>query len=123
MIRCAAIIVLLGMAGCVSAAQKAEERDDLLATAGFSARTADTPRKIAFLKSLPSHKFVVKTINGQPVYLYADPLVCRCIYFGHEDNWNRYQRERFDAGIAARKEEIAGLNEMIQYNGDDWGYF
>src|SRR5690349_15377520 len=95
----AAIIVVMSLAACAGGAQRAEQRDNMLARAGFQVRTADSARKFAFMKALPPHKFVIKTINGKLVYLYSDPLVCHCVYFGNEDNWGRYQRERFEAGL------------------------
>jgi hypothetical protein len=118
-----ALLLALVLSACTSPVEKAEQHDDMLTKAGFQYRTADSARKITFMKALPAHKFITKMINGKPVYLYSDPLVCRCIYFGNEDDWNRYQKIRFDAGIAAQRAETRGLYEMIEYNGDDWGYF
>ena len=118
-----ALALAFSLAACAEGARQAEQRDDLLARAGFQSRTADSAPKIAFMKALPPHKFVVKTINGKPVYLYADPLVCRCVYFGKEDNWGRYQRALFNQKIAAQHAETSQLYKSIEYNGDDWGYF
>src|SRR4051794_23608028 len=93
------VILALLLSACTSPVDKAEQQEDMLTRAGFQHRTADATRKIAFMKALPPHKFITKMINGKPAYLYSDPLVCRCVYFGNEDNWNRYQKIRFDAGI------------------------
>jgi hypothetical protein len=41
---------------------------DLLAAAGFQVRVADTPRRLAAIKSLPPNKFVISVVNGRPVY-------------------------------------------------------
>src|SRR4051794_24486291 len=98
----ATVLLALSLAACAGSARQVEQRDDMLARAGFQVRTADSARKIAFLKALPPHKFVIKTINGKPAYLYSDPLVCHCVYFGNEDNWGRYQRERFESGLNAQ---------------------
>jgi len=56
------------------------------ARAGFQLKAPDTPHRLAAMKGLPPNKFVTRVVNGQPVYLYADPLVCRCVYFGTQQN-------------------------------------
>ena len=77
---------LLGIAGCTTPQQQVSQKEDLLSAAGFQVRVADSPQRIAALKSLPPNKFVTRVKNGQLVYQYADPLVCRCIYFGTQQN-------------------------------------
>ena len=79
--------LILGVAGCVNPQQQAAQKEDLLAAAGFQVKIADTPQRLAAMKRLPPNKFVTKVVNGQPVYLYADPLVCKCVYFGTQQNW------------------------------------
>jgi hypothetical protein len=72
-----ALTGLLAVAGCASQQQLVGQKEDLLAAAGFQIRTADNPQRLAAMRSLPPNKFVTRVVNGQPVYLYADPLVCR----------------------------------------------
>src|SRR5882762_9807638 len=79
--------MLSGIAGCASPQQQVAQKEDLLAAAGFQVKVADTPQRLAAMKRLPPNKFVTRVVNGQPVYLYADPLVCRCVYFGAQPNW------------------------------------
>ena len=66
--------VVLSIAGCVSPQQQTVQKEDLLAAAGFQVKIADTPQRLAAMKRLPP-RFVTRVVNGQPVYLYADPLV------------------------------------------------
>jgi hypothetical protein len=75
-----ALTGLLAVAGCASQQQLVGQKEDLLAAAGFQIRVSDTPHRLAAMRSLPPNKFVTRIVNGQPVYLYADPLVCRCVY-------------------------------------------
>src|SRR5215470_18407451 len=85
--------LILGLMGCVSPQQLVGQKEDLLAAAGFQVRVADTPQRLAAMKRLPPNKFVTRVVNGQPIYQYADPLVCQCVYFGTQANWAAYQRE------------------------------
>ena len=105
--------LILGVAGCVSPQQQAAQKEDLLAAAGFQVKIADTPQRLAAMKRLPPNKFVTKVVNGQPVYLYADPLVCRCIYFGTQQNWAAYRQEIFAKQLADEALMTLGLNLAI----------
>jgi hypothetical protein len=98
-----------------AAAGRAEE--DLLAAAGFQVEIADTPQRLAAMKRLPPNKFVTKVVNGQPVYLYADPLVCRCVYFGTQQNWAAYRQEVFAKQLA----DEAQMTAMMNQEAWDWG--
>ena len=82
----AAAAAALGVAGCVSPQEQIAQKEDLLAAAGFQIRLADTPKRLAAMKTLPPNKFVMRVVNGKPIYQYADPLVCRCVYFGTQQN-------------------------------------
>jgi hypothetical protein len=107
----------LGIAGCVSPQQQVAQKEDLLAAAGFQVRVADTPQRLAALKSLPPNKFVVRVKNGQPIYQYADPLVCRCIYFGTQQNWGAYRQEVFAKQLA----DEAQMTAVMSQDNWDWG--
>ncbi|MBV8506848.1 MAG: hypothetical protein JOZ11_13695, partial [Alphaproteobacteria bacterium] len=95
-----ALTGLLGVVGCASQQQLVGHKEDLLAAAGFQIRTADNPQRLAAMRSLPPNKFATRLANGQPVYLYADPLVCRCVYFGTQQNWAAYRQEVFAKQLA-----------------------
>jgi hypothetical protein len=36
---------------------------------------------------------VRKTWNGKPVWVYADPTMCGCLYMGTQDNYDAYIKE------------------------------
>ena len=65
--------------------------DNLLTLSGFVPRFADTPAKLAHLRRLPADRVVTRTVNGKTSYLYADPVMCRCIYVGSPQAWQTYQ--------------------------------
>ena len=89
---CAAAVALAAAAifnSLVHAQQRAIDRD--LVAAGFVMRPADTPGKMAKLKSLPTHRFVGRTKDGVRYYIYADPTDCRCAFVGYQKAYDTYR--------------------------------
>jgi hypothetical protein len=109
--------LMLAIAGCVSPQQQVAQKEDLLAAAGFQVRVADTPQRLAAMKTLPPNKFVTRVVNGQPVYQYADPLVCRCVYFGNQQNWAAYRREV----LAKQLVDEAQMTALMNQDAWQWG--
>ena len=111
----------LAVVGCASQQELVGQKEDLLAAAGFQVRPADSPRRLAAMKSLPPNKFVTRIKNGQPVYQYADPLVCRCVYFGTQQNWDAYRREVFAKQLADENQMTAVMNQS-DWEWGPWGW-
>ncbi|KAB2927508.1 MAG: hypothetical protein F9K25_14135 [Candidatus Contendobacter sp.] len=91
----ALMVAALGatLAGCGSAMQQtANQQEELLMAAGFAKKPADTPEKMSRLRRVPLYEVAVRKKGDQPVYYYADPNVCRCIYLGNEINYQNYRR-------------------------------
>ncbi|HEY1301187.1 MAG TPA: hypothetical protein VGF07_11870 [Stellaceae bacterium] len=116
-----AATLLLALAGCASPTQQVGQKEDLLAAAGFQVRTADTPQRLAAMQRLPPHRFVTRAVNGAPVYLYADPLVCRCVYFGTQQNWDAYRREMLARQLANEAQMTAIMNQEA-WDFGPWGW-
>ena len=112
---------LLAIAGCASQQQLVGQKEDLLAAAGFQIRVSDTPHRLAAMRSLPPNKFVTRIRNGQPVYLYADPLVCRCVYFGTQQNWAAYRQEVL-AQQLADEAQMTALMYQSDWDMGPWGW-
>lgn len=121
------LIVGLGLAvaGCASTTatqnQHVETKDNMLAAAGFQMRLADTPSRIKSLKSLPPNKFSVLNKGGQPVFVYPDPTVCGCLYYGTMDNYSAYQQLVLNQRIASEQEMAAMMNEQAAFDFGPWG--
>ncbi|TCT00614.1 hypothetical protein [Aquabacter spiritensis] len=113
-----ATLASLTLGACVTATQN---KENMLAAAGFRMRLADTPDKIASLKTLPPHKFTVQNQNGQPVYIYADPTVCGCIYYGTQDNYANYQQMMFQQRLANQQQMTAMMNQQMAFDYGPWG--
>ena len=81
------------LAGCASAMQQtANQQEELLTAAGFSMKPANTPEKMSRLRRLPLYEVGVRSKGEQPVYYYADPNFCQCIYLGNESNYRAYRQ-------------------------------
>ena len=80
--------LIFGCAGTQAASPL--QMDELLVRAGFDLRTADTPNKLNFIKSLPEKKVVAKKENGKLYYLYVvDTSSCKCMYVGDGQDYQR----------------------------------
>lgn len=89
-------------AACANPEPEAAAKDDLLAEAGFVERKADTPERLAALKALPPHRFVVRNSNGSVKYMYADPTACGCIYVGGQRAYDQYAQKMAALNSAAQ---------------------
>ena len=112
---------LLGIAGCVSSQQQVGQKEDLLAAAGFQVRPADSPHRIAAMRTLPANRFVARVRDGNLVYLYADPLDCDCLYLGNQQNWDAYKQEIFARQIADQQQMTAIMNQQ-DWDWGPWGW-
>jgi hypothetical protein len=118
---CAAAAFVLMAAGCESPQQQVSQKEDLLAAAGFQVRPADSPHRVAAMKRLPPNKFVLKVRDGYPIYLYADPLDCNCVYFGSQQNWDAYKQEMFAKQLADEAQMTAILSQE-EWDWGPWGW-
>jgi len=109
--------LVLSLVACTTPQQQVAQKEDLLAAAGFQVRVADSPQRIAAMKRQPPNKFIERVRNGVPTYQYADPLVCRCVYFGTQQNWDVYRQEVFQQQLANEAQMTAIMNEEAW----DWG--
>jgi hypothetical protein len=96
-----ALLVALPLAGC-AAIQRSEAKNTgkLLAAAGFQAKPADTPEKLANLRAMPPRQLVSQAKDGTVVYAYADPDYCQCLYVGGPTEYSAYQRLAVQQEIA-----------------------
>jgi hypothetical protein len=118
----AAVLVMLA-AGVLSACQTqaVATREDNLAAAGFSVKPANTPELKAMLNRLPANRFVMRQ-NGSVVhYVYADPLVCGCLYVGTQQQYNQYVRDRQTQDLVDEQQMTAQMYQDANWNWNPWG--
>ncbi len=110
-------ITVLGivLAGCAAMEKSdATDTEQMLAAAGFKMKLADTPAKLAHLKTLTQQKVVPHDRDGKMYYVYADADYCKCLYAGNQENNQRYQS-------LLVKQNIAEMNEDASMDWDAWG--
>jgi hypothetical protein len=110
----AAAVVL---AACQTTAERVSSKEDTLAAAGFTVLPANTPARKAELAQLPPNKFVPKTTGDTIQYVYADPVVCGCLYVGDQKAYGAYRQDVLAKNIADEQQMAA----MTYQDGWDWG--
>jgi hypothetical protein len=77
--------------------------EQILAGAGFLKKVADSPAKLAHLKTLtPARKLVTHHRDNQLYYVFADAETCKCMYVGTAAQYqlaiaNRLERDQLEA--------------------------
>jgi hypothetical protein len=112
----ATILASAALAGCVTAG--VQEKEGMLAAAGFVRQPADTPAKLAKLQALPQGTIVVAQRKHANVYIYADAATCGCAFIGNDQAYQQYQQLRAANNIAQMQETTAMLNAEAA---TDWG--
>lgn len=94
------VAMVASVAGCATIqASTTRSTEQQLAAAGFHMEVADTPEKLAALRTLPARKIVARASPGATSYVYPDPDVCRCLYVGGEPQYQEYQRLQLEKDI------------------------
>ncbi len=106
---------------CQSPAALIQGKEDMLAAAGFTLQPANTPARLAALKSLPPHKFVQQVQNNTVVYLYGDPTVCKCVYFGSQQAYGAYRGMVFQQNLANEQQMTAMMAQQAAFDFGPWG--
>jgi hypothetical protein len=73
------------------------------------------------LHRLPAHTFVQR-VNGDIVhYVYADPLVCGCLYVGTQQAYNQYKANQLQQSLADEQQMTAQTYSDASWNWGAWG--
>jgi hypothetical protein len=104
--------------GVRHAEQRAADKDNALAAAGFVIRPANTPERQAMLKHLPPKRIVQQAHGDTVSFVYADPLACNCLYIGTQQAYDAYQRYVQQKQLADEQQAAA---EMWSDPAWDWG--
>jgi hypothetical protein len=109
------------MAACATPVERANQQNDLLAAAGFHIVPVTTDQQRLQLQTLPPNRVVQKVKDGKPVFVYADPYACGCLYIGDETAWDNYKREQFQQNMIDQERMNAEMNENAAWNWSMWG--
>ncbi len=120
--------VLCAIGCAVIQSNKTQEQEQLLSAAGFVMVPATTQAEIENLNSLTPHKVMFSVRDNKPLYWYADPTNCKCVYTGDEAAHQRYEKLLTESQIANEVEQAAISNEVASDNmwgwmGGPWGFW
>ena len=123
--RAAAILgtalVVTALGACETQQQQIAEHEDKLSAAGFVIKPANTPERQAMLARLPAHRFVMRQ-NGDTIhYVYADPLVCGCLYVGTQQAYNQYKANELAQHLADEQLMSAQAYSDAAWSWSAWG--
>ena len=87
-----AVVAAMVFAGCATLEKsRVSNVEGMLAKAGFQKQVADTPQKLAHLKTLAQNRFSRHQRHGKPYLVYADAAGCKCLYSGDEEAFQRFR--------------------------------
>ncbi len=116
-----AAVVLAGVALSACQTPAVATREDNLAAAGFTMRPANTPELKAMLNRLPANRFVIRQKGSVVHYVYADPLVCGCLYVGTQQQYDQYVRDRQAKDLVDEQQMTAQMYQDANWNWNSWG--
>lgn len=119
-----AVVLSVTLAGCATPPpmqQRVGQQEEMLSAAGFNVRPADTSRKLTHLQKLPPYQILMRFRDERPIYLYADPQYCRCLYVGNERAYQTYRRFAVERNIANEQYAATRMNEDAAMDWDVWG--
>ena len=73
------------------------------------------------LNQLPPHRFIQRTHGDTVHYVYADPLVCDCLYVGSQQAYSKYRQYLEQKQLADERETTAQLYSNPAWNWAAWG--
>jgi hypothetical protein len=114
-------IEALSVTACQTESQMVSQREDNLAAAGFIVKPANAPERQQMLNRLPPHKFVQR-VNGDVIhYIFADPLVCGCLYVGTQQAYNAYKLHQQQQNLADEQAMTAQSYADPAWSWGAWG--
>jgi hypothetical protein len=93
--------------------------NNMFTASGFEVKFADTPDRVAALRSLPSNKLVTRARGGKTYYVYADPTGCVCAFVGTPAAYQAFQNGGRSVGAVtfggdSRSRRIDEMHEEIR---------
>jgi hypothetical protein len=118
------MLIFVFLMGCASTGKLSPfQMDEMLVRAGFQLHTADTAKKLEFLKSLPKNELVHKTYNEKESYFYVDVSSCKCMYVGDEQAYQRFRQsvkeEQMDEKIETTSHQAQDKMENIDIDSNN----
>jgi hypothetical protein len=117
------VVLLFAISGCAAIqGEKAASTDEMLAAAGFIIVSADTPEQEQMLNSLTPNKVQFSVRDNKPLYWYADPYNCKCIWTGDQAAYDRYEKLVYESNLVNEEQETAMMVEQAEFGPGFWGW-
>ncbi|MEN9680187.1 MAG: hypothetical protein RLZZ627_80 [Pseudomonadota bacterium] len=116
-----AIVASLALSGCTTLAEKAQKTEQTLAASGFQVKLGSTPEQLAHIQTQTQMQLVPHEKDGNVYYVYADAQNCRCLYWGNEQAYQRYQQFALEKEIADEQRQAAAMQQSASMNWGMWG--
>ncbi|MFT8665013.1 hypothetical protein [Acetobacter orientalis] len=100
------------LTACTQPAEPYLNKGILLSQAGFIARPADTTARYAMMNTLPPGQLTFRPSTSGPVYLYADPIGCGCVYMGSEAAYQNLRETNNARAQNKKKQPVSALDEL-----------
>lgn len=111
----------LAFAGCgAPPVDKTLQAEELLGTAGFQLKMADTQAKLERISRIPQKQVVRGTVKGREVYVWADAAGCRCYYSGTKQNYENLVQIRQENQSMYRINLYDAQHNDPLFVSDDW---
>jgi hypothetical protein len=112
----------VALTACQTTAERIGSKENTLAAAGFTVLQANTSQRQTELHQLPPNKFVPKAAGDASQYVYADPVVCNCLYIGNQKAFDTYKADVLAKNIADEQQMTAmTYQDNWNWGGWDWG--
>jgi hypothetical protein len=116
-----AAVSIATLAACVTTHARISRRESDLAAAGFVVKVADTTERRLMLSLLPPNRFVQRKHEDVVHYVYADPVVCKCLYVGTEQAYGAFKKLEADQRLADEQEMTAQMYSDPAWRWGPWG--
>jgi hypothetical protein len=116
-----AMVAALTLSGCTTLAEKAQKTEQTLAASGFQVKLGSTPEQLAHIQTQTQMQLVPHEKDGNVYYVYADAQNCRCLYWGNEQAYQRYQQFALEKEIADEQRQAAAMQQSASMNWGMWG--
>lgn len=72
------------------------------------------------LRRVPLYEVAVRSKGEQPIYYYADPNFCQCIYLGNESNYQAYRQLLIQRNMRTGPVAVTPADMEAE---EEWGYW
>jgi hypothetical protein len=116
-------VMVVILSGCAAIqGEQASSTEEMLAAAGFKIVAADTPDEMNMLNSLTPNKVQFSVRDNKPLYWYADPYKCKCVWTGDQAAYDRYERMVYESNLVDEEQEAAMMAEQAEFGPGLWGW-